>query len=130
MLNDIIQSLIPATYPLLRDSLKLSSSTHLADHNAAHRDGPGDGSAGAVVGLTRGTTGREHGLRPVRPRRPHPRPGLAPQGGTPADVATAFGAPDALGGGTGPVVPVSGREVLTAGPDLGALRAAVGALNG
>ena len=47
----------------------------LADHNAAHRDGPGDGSAGAVVGLTRGTTGRDARSRPVRPRRPRPRPG-------------------------------------------------------
>jgi orotidine-5'-phosphate decarboxylase len=102
----------------------------LADHNAAHRDGPGDGSAGAVVGLTRGTTGRDHGLDLSALDGPVLVPGLGAQGGTPADVATAFGAPDALGGGTGPVVPVSAREVLTAGPDLGALRAAVGALNG
>ena len=102
----------------------------LADHNAAHRDGPGDGSAGAVVGLTRGTTGRDHGLDLSALDGPVLVPGLGAQGGTPADVATAFGTPDALDGGTGPVVPVSAREVLTAGPDLGALRAAVGALNG
>lgn len=106
----------------------------LADHNAAHRGGPGDGSAGAVVGLTRGTTGRDHGLDLSALDGPVLVPGLGAQGGTPADVASmfggAFGAPDAPGGGTGPVVPVSAREVLTAGPDLGALRAAVGALNG
>ncbi|GAA4730004.1 orotidine-5'-phosphate decarboxylase [Actinomycetospora chibensis] len=102
----------------------------LAEHNAAHRDGPGDGSAGAVVGLTRGTTGRDHGLDLSALDGPVLVPGLGAQGGTPADVAAAFGATDALGGGTGPVVPVSAREVLTAGPDLGALRAAVGALNG
>ena len=102
----------------------------LGDHNAAHRDGPGDGSAGAVVGLTRGTTGRDHGLDLAGLGGPVLVPGLGAQGGTPADVAATFGAPDALGAAGGPVVPVSAREVLTAGPDPGALRAAVGALNG
>jgi orotidine-5'-phosphate decarboxylase len=103
----------------------------LAEHNAAHRDGPGDGSAGVVVGLTRGTTGRDHGLDLAGLGGPVLVPGLGAQGGTPADVTGAFGAPDgALGAAGGPVVPVSAREVLTAGPDPGALRAAVGALNG
>ncbi|GAA4859573.1 orotidine-5'-phosphate decarboxylase [Actinomycetospora straminea] len=105
----------------------------LADHNAAHRDGPGDGAAGVVVGLTRGTTGRDHGLDLSALGGPVLVPGLGAQGGTPADVAAVFGgadAPDGPGGAWGPVVPVSAREVLTAGPDHGALRAAVGALNG
>ena len=103
----------------------------LAEHNAAHRDGPGDGSAGVVVGLTRGTTGRDHGLDLAGLGGPVLVPGLGAQGGTPSDVAGAFGVPDgALGAAGGPVVPVSAREVLTAGPDPGALRAVVGALNG
>jgi orotidine-5'-phosphate decarboxylase len=105
----------------------------LADHNAAHRDGPGDGSAGAVVGLTRGTTGRDHGLDLRALGGPVLVPGLGAQGGRPADVVAVFGGsdtPGALGASGGPVVPVSAREVLTAGPDHGALRAAVGALNG
>ncbi|MHC1557438.1 orotidine-5'-phosphate decarboxylase [Actinomycetospora sp. C-140] len=105
----------------------------LADHNAAHAGGLGDGSAGAVVGLTRGTTGRDHGLDLAALGGPVLVPGLGAQGGTPADVAAVFGASGpsgALGEAGGPVVPVSAREVLTAGPDHGALRAAVGALNG
>ncbi|GAA4792361.1 orotidine-5'-phosphate decarboxylase [Actinomycetospora chlora] len=105
----------------------------LADHNAAHAGGLGDGSAGAVVGLTRGTTGRDHGLDLDALGGPVLVPGLGAQGGTPGDVAAAFGASGAtgtLGAAGGPVVPVSAREVLTAGPDHGALRAAVGALNG
>ncbi|PVZ11803.1 orotidine-5'-phosphate decarboxylase [Actinomycetospora cinnamomea] len=102
----------------------------LAEHNAAHRDGPGEGSAGAVVGLTRGTTGRDHGLDLTALGGPVLVPGLGAQGGTTDDVAATFGPPDALGATGGPVVPVSAREVLRAGPDPGALRAAVGALNG
>ena len=101
----------------------------LADHNAAH----GDGSAGAVVGLTRGTTGRDHGLDLSALGGPVLVPGLGAQGGTPGDVAAVFGAsgPDGtLGADGGPVVPVSAREVLTAGPSHRALRAAVDALNG
>jgi orotidine-5'-phosphate decarboxylase len=102
----------------------------LADHNAAHRDGPGDGSAGAVVGLTRGTTGRDHGLDLSALGGPVLVPGLGAQGGTPADMAAVFGGSDTLGDAGGPVIPVSAREVLTAGPDHRALRAAVDALNG
>jgi len=102
----------------------------LADHNAAHVSGPGEGSAGAVVGLTRGTTGRDHGLDLTALGGPVLVPGLGAQGGTPADVAAVFGAAGALGAGGGPVVPVSAREVLTAGPSHRALRDAVDALNG
>lgn len=105
----------------------------LADHNAAHAGGLGDGSAGAVVGLTRGTTGRDHGLDLGALGGPVLVPGLGAQGGTAGDVVAMFGGSDrhgALGAQGGPVVPVSAREVLTAGPDHGALRAAVGALNG
>lgn len=86
-----------------------------------------DGGAGVVVGLTRGTTGSEHGLDLSALGGPVLVPGLGAQGGTPADVAAAFGGP---GAPAGPVVPVSAREVLAAGPDPEALRAAVHALNG
>lgn len=82
------------------------------------------GVGGVVVGATGGTTGREHGLDLSRLGAPVLVPGLGAQGATPADVARAFA--DA----SGPVVPVSAREVLGAGPDHEALRAASDALNG
>ncbi|MFT4011586.1 MAG: orotidine 5'-phosphate decarboxylase, partial [Nocardioidaceae bacterium] len=45
-------------------------------------------------------------------------PGVGAQGGTPASVRKVFG--DALPN----VVPASSREILSAGPDVSALRAA------
>ena len=82
------------------------------------------GVGGVVVGATSGTTGREHGLDLRRLTAPVLVPGLGAQGATPADVLRAFG--DA----GGPVVPVSAREILAAGPDPDALRAAADAVNG
>jgi orotidine-5'-phosphate decarboxylase len=45
-------------------------------------------------------------------------PGIGAQGGTPEDVRRIFGS------GTAAVVPSVSREVLRAGPDVGAMRAA------
>lgn len=103
----------------------------VADRNVAS----GLGAAGVVVGITRATAGREHGLDLSGLDGPVLVPGLGAQGGTPKDVAAAFGGLAGRGDGaarppTGPVIPVSAREVLAAGPDHDALRAAVRALNG
>ncbi|MEV0157753.1 orotidine-5'-phosphate decarboxylase [Micromonospora sp. NPDC050686] len=72
------------------------------------------GSIGAVVGATIGDTG--HDLSAVS--GPLLAPGLGAQGATAADLRTVFGS--ALPW----VLPSYSREVLNAGPDTGALRAA------
>ena len=72
------------------------------------------GSVGAVVGATIGETG--HDLSAIN--GPLLAPGLGAQGGTPADLRRVFG--DALPH----VLPSYSREVLNAGPDVAALRAA------
>jgi orotidine-5'-phosphate decarboxylase len=72
------------------------------------------GSFGLVVGATIGDTG--HDLSAVR--GPLLAPGLGAQGGTAAALRTVFGA------GLPWVLPSYSREVLHAGPDVGALRAA------
>lgn len=72
------------------------------------------GSIGLVVGATVGETG--HDLSAVH--GPLLAPGLGAQGGTAADLRTVFGS--ALGA----VLPSYSRQVLAAGPDPAALRAA------
>ena len=75
--------------------------------------GTGTGSFGVVVGATLAELDVDlDGLR-----GPVLAPGLGAQGGTPADLARLFGAERA-------VVPTVSRDVLAAGPDAGALRAA------
>ena len=75
--------------------------------------GTGTGSFGVVVGATLAELDVDlDGLR-----GPVLAPGLGAQGGTPADLARLFGADRA-------VVPTVSRDVLAAGPDAGALRAA------
>lgn len=71
------------------------------------------GSVGAVVGATIGGTTENLAIN-----GPLLVPGVGAQGGTPADVRRIFG--DA----TGNVLVSSSREILTAGPDKGALHAA------
>ncbi|GAA4824153.1 orotidine-5'-phosphate decarboxylase [Actinomycetospora corticicola] len=92
--------------------------------NAARVRAGGSGPAGVVVGATGGTTGRAHGLDLTRLHGPVLVPGLGAQGATPDDLARTFA------DGTGPVVPSSSREILSAGPDPEALRDACLALNG
>ena len=72
------------------------------------------GSFGLVVGATIGDTG--HDLSEVN--GPLLSPGLGAQGGTPADLRTVFGK------SVRNVLPSYSREVLGAGPDVTALRAA------
>ena len=85
---------------------------------AAHRDlasrwGPTTGSFGIVVGATldRLDVDLDGFGGPIL------APGLGAQGGSPADLRRLFGAHRA-------VVPTVSRDVLAAGPDAGALRAA------
>lgn len=86
------------------------------------------GVAGVVVGATTGTTGRAHGLDLTRLGGPVLVPGLGAQGATPSDVVEAFA--QTVAAGSGPVIPSSSREILTAGPDPRALHDACAALNG
>ncbi|OJF11736.1 orotidine-5'-phosphate decarboxylase [Couchioplanes caeruleus] len=72
------------------------------------------GSVGLVVGATIGRTG--HDLSAVN--GPLLAPGLGAQGGDPAGLAAIFG------GSLRNVLPSYSREVLSAGPDAAALRAA------
>ncbi|MBO9521230.1 MAG: orotidine-5'-phosphate decarboxylase [Nocardioidaceae bacterium] len=72
------------------------------------------GSYGAVVGATIGETGEDLGIN-----GPLLVPGIGAQGGSPETVRRIFG--DVLAN----VVPNSAREILGAGPDPAALRAAV-----
>jgi len=73
------------------------------------------GSFGAVVGATIAGTGEDLDVN-----GPLLVPGIGAQGGTPDDVRRIFGGVLHL------VLPSSSREILGAGPDPGALRAAVG----
>ena len=88
----------------------------VAEMNAAELAVTGGrlGSVGAVVGATLAG----HGHRLDHLRGPVLAPGLGAQGATAADLPRVFGAalPD--------VVPSVSREVLAAGPDVAALRAA------
>ena len=72
------------------------------------------GSVGLVVGATVGDTPVDLSMA----NGPLLAPGLGAQGGTAHDLRTVFGA--ALRA----VLPSSSREILSAGPDLGSLRAA------
>jgi orotidine-5'-phosphate decarboxylase len=84
-----------------------------AVQDLASRFGPTTGSFGVVVGATlRDLDVDLDGLG-----GPVLAPGLGAQGGSPADLRRLFGTGRA-------VVPTVSREVLSAGPDAGALRAA------
>ncbi|WP_224390091.1 orotidine-5'-phosphate decarboxylase [Pseudonocardia sp. ICBG1293] len=69
------------------------------------------GAVGVVVGGT-----HEHGLDLTALNGPVLVPGLGAQGASAADVVSRFA------GTSGPVLPVSARGVLRAGPDVAALR--------
>jgi orotidine-5'-phosphate decarboxylase len=90
----------------------------VAGDNAGARARGGLGSVGMVVGATVGAAVHELGLDLVAAAGPVLAPGLGAQGGTPAGLRSTFG--DALP----QVLGTSSREVLAAGPDTGALRAA------
>ena len=78
---------------------------------------PGElGSVGLVVGATVGTAVQELQLDLAAVNGPLLAPGVGAQGGTSEDLRRVFG--DALPN----VLPASSREVLSAGPDVSALR--------
>lgn len=74
------------------------------------------GSTGLVVGATVGSAVKDLGLDLASVNGPLLAPGVGAQGGTGDDLRRVFG--DALGN----VLPASSREVLSAGPDVTALR--------
>ncbi len=76
------------------------------------------GSVGLVVGATVGTAVQDLGLDLVAVNGPLLAPGVGAQGAGPAELREVFGAALAQ------VIPSSSREVLAAGPDIVALRAA------
>jgi orotidine-5'-phosphate decarboxylase len=78
------------------------------------------GSVGAVIGATIGASG----LDVTDINGPMLAPGLGAQGATAADLRTVFGDDLSL------VLPSYSREVLSAGPDVAALRAAADRVRG
>lgn len=88
-------------------------------HHGDHGGGAGAlGSVGMVIGATVGETVRRLGLDLAAANAPLLAPGVGAQGATTGDLRTVFGA--ALGN----VLASSSREILGAGPDGAALRAA------
>nr|WP_091789406.1 orotidine-5'-phosphate decarboxylase [Pedococcus dokdonensis] len=101
----------------LRDtSVAESMVTSAASMNAAAAARGELGSVGLVVGATVGTAVQELQLDLAAVNGPLLSPGVGAQGGTSDDLRRVFG--DALHN----VLPASSREVLSAGPDVTALR--------
>lgn len=101
----------------LRDvSVAESMVAGAAGENAGARARGELGSIGLVVGATVGSAVQELGLDLVAAGGPLLAPGVGAQGGTSEDLRRVFG--DALPN----VLPASSREVLSAGPDVAALR--------
>ena len=94
------------------ESMVLGATTE----NAAARAAGDLGSTGLVVGATVGDAVRDLGLDLAAVGGPLLAPGVGAQGGTPDDLRRVFG--DALPD----VLPASSRDVLSAGPDVAALR--------
>ncbi|MBB2891301.1 orotidine-5'-phosphate decarboxylase [Flexivirga oryzae] len=84
----------------------------------------GFGDVGMVVGATVGKDIADLGLteRLVQSRAPLLAPGVGAQGATVGDVGRGFGVAASL------VLPATSRAVLSAGPDVAALRAALSAV--
>ena len=101
----------------LRDtSVAESMVTSAAAENAAAAGRGELGSVGLVVGATVGSAVQELELDLAAVNGPLLSPGVGAQGGTSDDLRRVFG--DALPN----VLPASSREVLSAGPDVAALR--------
>lgn len=101
-----------------RDDVSVAGSMvrGAAAENAAAREAGDLGSTGLVVGATVGSAVQDLGLDLAAVNGPLLAPGVGAQGGTADDLKRVFG--DALGN----VLPASSREVLSAGPDVTALR--------
>jgi orotidine-5'-phosphate decarboxylase len=101
----------------LRDvSVAESMVAGAAAENAGARERGELGSVGLVVGATVGSAVQELGLDLAGAGGPLLAPGVGAQGGTTEDLRRVFG--DALPN----VLPASSRDVLSAGPDVAALR--------
>ena len=101
----------------LRDvSVAESMVAGAGGENAAARERGELGSVGLVVGATVGSAVQELGLDLAGATAPLLAPGVGAQGGTSEDLRRVFG--DALPN----VLPASSRDVLSAGPDVAALR--------
>ncbi|WP_425325206.1 orotidine-5'-phosphate decarboxylase [Pedococcus bigeumensis] len=101
----------------LRDvSVAESMVAGAAGENAGARERGELGSVGLVVGATVGSAVQELGLDLAGAGGPLLAPGVGAQGGTTEDLRRVFG--DALPN----VLPASSRDVLSAGPDVAALR--------
>ena len=87
-----------------------------AGENTGARERGELGSVGLVVGATVGSAVQELGLDLAGAGGPLLAPGVGAQGGTSEDLRRVFG------DGLSNVLPASSREVLSAGPDVGALR--------
>jgi orotidine-5'-phosphate decarboxylase len=101
---------------LRETSVAESMVTSAAAENAAAAARGELGSVGLVVGATVGTAVQELELDLAAVNGPLLSPGVGAQGGTSDDLRRVFG--DALPN----VLPASSREVLSAGPDVAALR--------
>jgi orotidine-5'-phosphate decarboxylase len=108
----------PAVQHAVSASGKTVAQTVIDEISQLNKGAEPLGSFGLVVGATIGDTG--HDLSEVN--GPMLSPGLGAQGGTPADLRTVFGK------SVRNVLPSYSREVLAAGPDVGALRAAAAVL--
>ena len=101
----------------LRDTSVAESIVRSAAAENAEAGERGElGSVGLVVGATVGTAVQELQLDLAAVNGPLLAPGVGAQGGTSEDLRRVFG--DALPN----VLPASSREVLSAGPDVSALR--------
>jgi orotidine-5'-phosphate decarboxylase len=104
-------------HAMLRDvSVAESMVRGAGAENAAARERGELGSVGLVVGATVGSAVQELGLDLAGMGGPLLAPGIGAQGATSEDLRQVFG--DALP----QVLPASSREVLSAGPDVAALR--------
>jgi orotidine-5'-phosphate decarboxylase len=92
----------------------------VTNQNAPQRRAGVLGNVGMVVGATVGDAVRRLGLDLAAANAPLLAPGVGAQGATTGDLAAVFGA--ALGN----VLASSSREILGAGPDTAALKAAAG----
>ena len=108
----------PSVQHAVRDGATVAASVvaGVARDNAAAAASGRLGSVGMVVGATVGSAVTDLGLDLAGAAGPLLAPGLGAQGGTPTALRETFGAalPQVLG--------TSSREVLLAGPDVGALR--------
>jgi orotidine-5'-phosphate decarboxylase len=108
----------PAVQHAVSASGKTVAQTVIDEISQLNKGAEPLGSFGLVVGATIGDTGHDRS----EVNGPMRSPGLGAQGGTPADLRTVFGK------SVRNVLPSYSREVLAAGPDVGALRAAAAVL--